>query len=43
MWSGLVLLIMLIEFGSGGWLTATALEFFKHSASFIVGWMIPAT
>jgi hypothetical protein len=40
MWSGLVLLITLIVFGSGGRLTATTLKFFMHGAAFIVGWMI---
>jgi len=38
-----VLLIMLIVFDSGRWLTATALKFFMHGAAFVVGWMIPAT
>jgi len=43
MWRGLVLLIMLIEFGSDGWLTATTLKFFMHGAAFVVGWVIPVT
>jgi len=43
MWSGLMLLVILIEFGSDGRLTATALKFFMHGAAFVVGWVNPAT